>query len=175
MRWLRRRDVARSQEEETAVEPSTPVKVTGTTGRDGRVVQEPSETVVDGVVEIRDFVIEWGPLELDDPRLAGTVTVALNANVHKQRDSVEIVPQTLAIRIENEAGSWSGHGTSLSHGRGAIPPEEATNLDTILLTGAGAYSGLTAYLIVDGTREPPTVEGAIVAGGMPPYPDLPST
>ena len=58
--------------------------------------------------------------------------------------SIEIVPQALAFRIENEAGSWSGQGTSISHGRGAIPPAEATNLDTIVLTGAGAYAASKA-------------------------------
>jgi hypothetical protein len=78
------------------------------------------------------------------------------------------------MRIENAAGTWSGRGTSISRGRGAVPPDEAMNLDTILLTGAGAYRGLMAYLIVDGTQDPATVEGAIVAGEMPPFPELPS-
>jgi hypothetical protein len=100
--------------------------------------------------------------------------VALNANVHHESEAIEIVPQALAFRIENEAGSWSGQGTSISHGRGAIPPDEATNLDTIVLTGAGAYAGLMAYLIIDGTQDPATVKGAIVAGEMPPFPELPA-
>jgi hypothetical protein len=137
-------------------------------------VREPTETVVDGVREVRGFVIEWDSLQLDDPRLSGRVTVALNANAVEEQDGVEIVPQALSLHIENEWGSWTGRGTSLSRGRGSLAPDEATNLDTILLSGAGAYDGLSAYLIMDGTASPATVEGAIFAGGLPPFPDLPS-
>jgi hypothetical protein len=173
MRWFRKPDVA-SGEEKVAVEPSTPARVTGTTGKDGRVVKEPSETVIDGVMMVRDFVIEWGPLNVSDPRLAGTATVVLNADVHKESDAVDIVPHAIALRIENDGGSWSGHGTSISRGRGAVPSDEAMNLDTIVLTGAGAYAGLMAYLILDGTQDPATVDGAVLAGKMPPFPELPS-
>jgi hypothetical protein len=172
MRWFRKHDDV-DTEAEAASEPSTPARVTGTTGKDGKVIREPSEAVVEGVMQVRDFVIEWGPLEVDDPRLAGRATVVLNADVHEERDSIQIVPQAIALRIENEAGSWSGQGTSISRGRGAVPPAEALNLDTIVLTGAGAYEGLTAYLVVDGTQDPARVDGAIVAGSLPPYPILP--
>ena len=173
MRWFRKPDVV-SSEEETAVEPRTPARVTGTTGKDGRVVREPTETVVDGVMMVRDFVIEWGPLKVSDPRLAGAATVVLNATVHKESVAVDIVPQAIALRIENDRGSWSGHGTSISRGRGAVPSDEAMNLDTIVLTGAGAYAGLMAYLVVDGTQDPAVVDGAVLAGTMPPFPELPS-
>ena len=45
-------------------------------------------------------------------RLAPQVdAVALNANAHQEADGVEVVPQTLALRIQNEAGSWSGRAT----------------------------------------------------------------
>jgi hypothetical protein len=174
MRWLRRSHEASSQQEQiAAAEPLTPARVSGTTGKDGRVVQEPSETIVEGVSMVRDFVIEWGPLAVGDARLVGATTVVLNADVHTASDGVETVPQAIALRIENDAGSWSGQGTSISHGRGAMRPEEALNLDTIVLTGAGAYEGLLAYLVIDGTRDPARVDGAIVAGTMPPSPEVP--
>ena len=128
-----------AQEEEAAAEPSTPAKVTGTIGGEaGDLVQEPTENVVDGVLEIRGGVAEGDRFEMDDPRLTGTVTVAFNVDVHKESDFIDVVPAALALRLENEAGSWSGQGTGASHGGGTIPQEEALNLDTWVLTGAGA-------------------------------------
>ena len=153
MRWFGKPGAA-SSEDAVPVEPRTPGRLIGTTGKDGRVMKEPTESVIDGVTMVRDFVIEWGPLDVRDPRLAGTATVALNADLHRESDAVDIVPQALAIRIENDGGSWSGHGTSISRGRGAVRSDEALNLDTIILYGAGAYAGLMAYLIIDGTHDP---------------------
>lgn len=163
-----------SSDSETPSTPQTPTRVSGTAGRDGKVVREPTESMVAGVREVRGFVIEWDSLEVDDPRLSGRVTVALNANAHQEADGIEVVPQALSLRIENEDGTWFGSGTSLSRGRGMLAPDEATNLDTIVLTGMGAYEGLSAYLIMDGTASPATVEGAIFAGGLPPAPQLPA-
>jgi len=164
-----------AQDEEAAAEPSTPAKVAGTIDSEaGDLVQEPTDTVVDGVLEVRGGVAEGDRFEMDDPRLTGAVTLAFNLDVHKPSDFVDIMPAALALRIENEAGSWSGQGTGVFHGGGTIPQEEVFNLDTWLLTGAGAYEGLSAILIVDPTEDPPTVEGVIFAGEMPPFPELPA-
>lgn len=164
-----------AQSEQAAAEPSTPTKVTGTIdGAASDLTQEPTETVVDGVLEVRGGVAEGDRFEMDDPRLTGTVTLAFNVDVHKVSDFIDVVPVALALRLENEAGSWSGQGTGASHGGGEIPQDEAFQLDTWLLTGADAYEGLSAYLIVDPTEDPPTVEGVIFAGGMPPAPELPA-
>ena len=163
-----------AQEEEAATEAGTPAKVAGTiNGEAGEVVQEPTETVADGVLEVRGGIVEGDRFEMDDPRVTGTVTLAFNVDVHKESDFVDVVTGALALRLENEAGSWSGQGTGASHGGGGIPQEEALNLDTWVLTGAGEYEGLTAYLFVDPTEDPPAVEGVIVAGDMPPFPELP--
>ena len=40
-----------------------------------------------------------------------------------------------------------------------------------VLTGEGAYDGLSAYLVTDFTETPPMVQGAVFAGEMPPAPD----
>jgi hypothetical protein len=164
-----------AQDEEPAAEPGTPAKVEGTVGQGGDVVQEPTETVVDGVLEVRDLVFggEW-PLEMDDPRVTGSVTVAVNQDVHKVSDFVDVVSTAVNMRLENEAGSWSGQGTSIIHAGGTIDQEEVTDLLTLILTGTGDYEGLTTYLIVDWTEDPPAVEGAIFAGEIPPFPELPA-
>jgi hypothetical protein len=164
-----------AQEEEAAAEPSTPAKVTGTINTEASdLVQEPTETVVDGTLEVRDGVFAGDRFEMDDPRLTGTATGAFNVDVHKVSDFIDIVSQMMAGRIENEAGSWSGQGTSVFHGGATIPEDEAFQLDTWLLTGADAYEGLSAYLVVDGTEDSPTVEGVVFAGEMPPFPALPA-
>ena len=164
-----------AQDEEAAAEPSTPAKVAGTIDEEASdLVQEPTETVVDGMLEVRDGAFAGDRLEMDDPRLTGTITGAFNVDVHKASDFVDIVAQTFALRIENEAGSWSGQGTTVVHDGATVPEDEALRLDTLLLTGADAYEGLSAYLVVDGTEDPPTVEGVIFAGEMPPFPELPA-
>jgi hypothetical protein len=161
-----------AQEEEA--DPMAAAKVTGTIGEGGDLTQEPTENVVDGVLEVRGVVLEgdW-PIEMDDPRVTGSISVAINEDVHKVSDFEDVVARTLELRIENEAGSWTGQGAGVVHGGATIPQDEALNLDTHLLTGAGAYEGLSAYLIVDVTEDPMTVEGVIFAGEMPPFPELP--
>ena len=164
-----------AQEEEAAAEPSTPAKVAGTINEEASdLVQEPTETVVDGMLEVRGVVFTGDRFEMDDPRLTGTVTGAVNVDVHKVSDFEDVVLQTLEIRIENDDGSWSGQGTSIIHAGATIPEDEALQLDTLLLTGADAYGGLSAYLIVNGTEDPTTIEGVIFAGEMPPFPEPPA-
>jgi hypothetical protein len=163
-----------AQKDEAAAEPTTPAKVTGTYTPQGDVVQEPTETVVDGILEGRDWIVEAETIEMDDPRLSGSVTRMLNANVHKVNDFEDVVLETSFHRIENEAGSRSGQGTALVHGGAEISQDEATNLDTVMLTGEGAFVGLSAYLVFDWTEDPITVEGVAFAGGMPPFPVLPA-
>ena len=164
-----------AQEEEAAAEPSTPAKVAGTINEEASdLVQEPTETVVDGMLEVRGVVFTGDRFEMDDPRLTGTVTGAVNVDVHKVSDFEDVVLQTLEIRIENDDGSWSGQGTNLIHAGGAVPEEETIDLVTLPMTGAGAYEGLSAYLIVVGTEDPTTVEGVIYEGELPPFPELPA-
>jgi hypothetical protein len=164
-----------AQDEEAAAEPGTPARVTGTIDDTGNeLVQEPTETVVDGVLEVRGVIVEGDQFEMDDPRLTGTVTLAVNVDVHKVGDFEDIVAGSFALRLENEAGSWAGQGTSVGHNGAGMSQEEALGLDTWVLTGAGAYDGLSAILIVDPGGDQPTVEGVIFAGEMPPAPELPA-
>jgi len=163
-----------AQEEEAAAEPTTPTKVAGTIEGGGDVVQEPTETVVDGVLEVRDFVLVGDALEMDDPRLTGSISVTFSADVHKVNDFEDVVLETVEMRIDNDDGSWTGQGTSLLHDGAEIPDEDAINLGTLPMTGSGAYEGLSAYLFTDFTEDPPTVEGVIYEGELPPFPELPA-
>lgn len=162
-----------AQDEETAAEPGTPARVTGTIDDTGsETVQEPTEDVVDGAIGLRGLIVEGDQFEMDDPRLTGTVTLAMNFDFHSVNDQENVAAGSLALRLENEDGSWSGQGTSVGHGAAGMSPEEALGLDTWVLTGAGAYDGLSAILIVDTGGFPATVDGVIFAGEMPPAPEL---
>jgi hypothetical protein len=163
--------VAAQEEEAAAEEPTGTAYFTGTLITEGTVVVEPDENIVDGVLEVRGVVIEDEAIETSDPRMSGSLSRALNANVHKVSDFVDVVVEAATWRIENEHGSWSGQGGALIHGGGGIPRDEATNLDTILLTGEGAYEGLTAYVLADWTEDPVAVEGAVLVGELTPLPE----
>jgi hypothetical protein len=162
-----------AQEEEAAAEPSTPTKVAGTVAGRLKAVdfgQGATYTAVDGLVEVRGRFAEGFRFEMDDPRLTGPVTVAINKDLHNESEV-----WALGLRLENEAGSWSGQGTGVSPGfHPIVELNEVFTLDTFLLTGADAYEGLSAYLVVDGTEDSPTVEGVVFAGEMPPFPALPA-
>jgi hypothetical protein len=159
-----------AQEEEPSEHP-TPAWVTGTVGQGGAVVQEPTETPIDGGMQVRGMGFAGEPLEIDDPRLSGTLSRVFNTDTYDIATGEFVALQTFTFSVENDAGSWSGQGTALVHGGETIPREDATDMDTVfLLTGADAYEGLSAYLIIDWTADPIEVEGAIVQGEMPPFP-----
>ena len=164
-----------AQEEEATTEPTTPAKVSGTVGDEQpEILQEPTETVDDGMLEVRGVIWEGITVEFDDPRLTGTMTGILNEDVHKVSDFENVVLQAGQVRIDNDAGSWLGHGTAVIHAGAGMDDDEITDFDTWVFTGSGAYEGLTAYTLWDFTEDPTTVEGVIVAGEMPPFPELPA-
>ena len=91
-----------AQDEEAAVEPTTPVKVAGAIQGGGDVIQPPTETVVDDVLEVRGFYLTGDALEMDDPRMTGSISVTFNADVHRVSDFEEIVLETVEQRIDTD-------------------------------------------------------------------------
>ncbi len=130
------------------------------------LVAEPEDTVVDGVRQSRGALAEGAAIEASDPRVSGSLTMALNDDNHEVAQF-----RTLAWRIENDAGAWSGQGTELVHGDAT----GGSGTSTLVLTGEGAYEGHTLYLIMDASGEPPfSVEGAVFVGEAPPFPEVPA-
>ncbi|MGI9579226.1 MAG: hypothetical protein ACR2OH_13575 [Microthrixaceae bacterium] len=108
-------------------------------------------------------------IETSDPRLSGSLTREVNwAFLDANR---ELLAETHAWQVENANGSWAGEGTAIIHSAVGTSP---TSFVTVELTGAGGYDGLTAVALVDGTQNPPAVEGAIVAGELVPVTMLPA-
>jgi hypothetical protein len=108
---------------------------------------------------------EW---EASDPRLSGTSVFISNW----QRYGAANLQVDRTVRVvENDDGRWVGAGTDLWGGDGN------KNTETVILTGEGAYEGLTAYVIMAWNPPSPpqaTFDAAIFPGEMPPFPDLPA-
>ena len=103
---------------------------------------------------------EW-TFQASDPRLDGTATVAFNSE-----DYPMATLESLAIRVDNDEGSWVGTGrgiASMSWGDG----------QTYILSGEGPYEGLTAFLHVDIARQPGVIKGVIIEGELPSFPEPP--
>lgn len=117
---------------------------------------------------------EWNEcplgLEASDPRLTGEGSVR-NAGLPMPADEVFIVLVTQSLRIANEDGAWTGSGRLY-----AVPSEDAGAVGqdepTWVLTGEGAYEGLTAILRPDFSAEG-SFGGVIVEADLPAAPPMP--
>lgn len=154
---------------QTDTEAADPVAATFVTGKistaEQETVVEPVETTVDGVLQGRGLRDEGATIESNDPRLTGSITRVLNANVWQGTEFSYV--RSDQVRIENEAGSWSGPSTTIHHSGAGIPEDEETDLHTTLLTGEGDYEGLSAHLVTSDNA----FEGIIFAGEPPPFPE----
>lgn len=106
------------------------------------------------------------PFEASDPRISGTWTQV--ASIRKSPIDIEADIFALVwsgvVRIENEAGAWSGTFDGY-YGEDGV--RELYRLD-----GEDAYDGLTAVL--SWVEEGDTYDGVIIAGVPPEYPELPA-
>jgi hypothetical protein len=69
----------------------------------------------------------------------------------------------------NDGGSWTGvwNGIAIDAADGI----EQMEIDTIILTGHGAYEGLTGYILQEWSKEPVEVRGVIFPRDMPEVPE----
>ena len=128
-----------------------------------------TEETADDVTEGRGLVLIGDVMKVDDARLNGTVTRALNWTAQPSGDGGEVAFETNAWRIENAGGAWAGQGTAMAIGAS----ETYREVDTVVLEGTGDYDGLTANLLVEWTADGTDVQGAIFVGEAPPFPELP--
>lgn len=163
-------------QEDTDVDELTATSwVSGTAGDARQTTQGTDSPQGGGFIEHRGYIFGDSAIDTDDPRLNGSMTVVANGDeryLSGTAGSGELTDiQGLGVRITNDEGGWSGQGTALIHGNGSTL---TTDLDTIILAGQGAYEGLTAYLIIDNTSTPRTVEGTIFEGQITPLPEPPA-
>jgi len=110
---------------------------------------------------------EWNecPLSLDasDPRLSGEGSVR-NSGMPMQSDDEFVVLVDMSLRVANDEGAWTGGGLLY-----ALPTnEDAVGVDepTWVLSGEGAYDGLTAVLRAD--LGPDGSFAGVIVGAEPP-------
>lgn len=112
----------------------------------------------------------WFEWEASDPRLSGQVTVRDRTKTYPRGwQATGGAPPAAFVaaktyEVVSDGGRWVGSATGLD----LTEPEDIV-LDTVILSGKGAYEGLTAYLLVDGDPnwENPTFRGMLFPDAMP--------
>jgi hypothetical protein len=119
------------------------------------VTKEGTETVVGDVTRFRgQEMTDTG--SMNDPRLAGTNQITLNADFYGP-----VASEWGTSRLENADGAWEGTWAGASWNGG-----NATSVSGWLV-GSGAYAGYTYYFHVHGPSMPFQVEGIIFPGSPP--------
>ena len=102
----------------------------------------------------------WLRVEADDDRLDGTGSARYNSS--KYPYPLEL--QAGIYDFANEDGRWVGTYTAF------VEPTMGIDRDTVILSGEGAYEGLSAYLPIDWSGNSGSFIGAIFPGVMPTVP-----
>lgn len=142
----------------------------------GPVVQSGTEerivvSLPDGEMTIRQIRgVTYGQrlTDVSDPRLDGTLYQAWNEDAYTLRGD-EPGPSivTFTDRIENDEGAWQGSAEMLRF------PDDTSSVQ-LVMTGEGAYEGLTAIVAFDEFAEGCAVKGYIIDGNFP-APPVPQT
>jgi hypothetical protein len=125
-----------------------------------------------GYGAVYEFAIDWS-----DPRLPSLMRSTENWDFYSASDR-GVLPILGNVRLESPDGVWTGmdYGLmeELAEGQDGYPQ---TRL--MLLSGEGAYEGLSAVLErkyekdAPAVSDSPTFEGYILEGGLPPAPEAP--
>ena len=166
--------------------PQPPVEVTACFGPGPEVHRGTEEQVVvpvtDGdmtILQSRGFTYRQSLTSVSDPRLEGTLYQAVNQDDYTlpgDEPSAGISdsrPTGLAIatftnRIENDEGAWEGSAVQLDS------PDGTTYVAPLVMTGEGAYEGLTAIVGFVDIWNDCAVTGYIIDGSVP-APPTPQT
>ena len=121
-----------------------------------------SEALPEGKLAKRGDGWEFRDVELSDPRLAGTWLTIINEDHYATASGV----WTTARRIDNSEGSWLGHFVGYRDAHSGWHHQG-------ILTGTGAYEGLTAIVFMEDMGGTYDVHGMIFPGELPEAPEYP--
>ena len=133
--------------------------VTGAIGG-WREVSAGTVSTADGI-DRNSGVVHAAHWNTTDDRLSGEVTYN-GSWLHAANGDISV--QSGTYEVMNDAGSWLGDATA--YGSESL----GIDMDTIILTGHGAYEGLTAYVVLDFSK-PREISGVIFPGTMLPMAD----
>jgi hypothetical protein len=157
--------------------PQPPVEVTACIMPGPAVHAGTNERVVvplsDGemtIVRERDTTFRQVLYEVSDPRLEGTLYQAWAADVYTLPGNEAEGPVfvTFTDRIENDEGAWQGSSVILDF------PDGTGTWAPLVMTGEGAYEGLTAIVGFKLEDDECVVRGYIIEGAIP-APPVPQT
>jgi hypothetical protein len=146
-------------------EEQTATHVTGRviSGEWGGATSETAEGSIQHMLDMQAVrQVEWSV-----PRLPPTMTGRMNLDAH-WRETDAILPWASTHRLDGPDGAWTVTERGFMEADGAFA--------LLVLTGEGAYEGLSAMLVEvvseEITGDSPTIwEGYIFEGGLPPLPD----
>ncbi|MEX1295046.1 MAG: hypothetical protein AB1Z67_02635 [Candidatus Limnocylindrales bacterium] len=129
---------------------------------------EPTEAFpAEGLREMRGWSVVGVPIEMDDPRVSGLLTIAANGTGQDFENGFANI-ETRTYRLENDGGVWTGSGAQTI----AVGEDELLiELETALLTGEGDYDGLIAFFISTVADDERVFEIVVVEGELAPAPD----
>lgn len=144
---------------------ATTTHVTGVSSG-GQTLAEgtPGDTAFGVRGAVYEHVIDWS-----DPRLPNVLRFSENYDVHLTGDDPgAVISVVSSVRLEGPEGSWSGFEYGLIEELEA----ERTSTRLIVLSGAGAYEGMSAMLTHGGTDyAKPVFDGYIFEAEMTPLPE----
>jgi len=129
-------------------------------------VEPQEESPAEGLRQMSGWSIVGVPIEMDDPRVSGQLTVVANVTGQDFENGFANI-ETRTYRLENDGGVWTGAGTSAL----AVTEDEALlDMESAVLVGEGEYDGLMAFLFAefaDGNR---SFEAVVIEGTPAPAP-----
>lgn len=128
----------------------------------------PTTTSTGGVWRDRGTRCEGQVVTMSDPRLSATSVAEWNQDTHHAAvaDGGAFIVQAGTYDLQNAGGSWFCRYTALAKGVASTGSEAETST----CVGSGSYAGLSAMLVMDWTKSPVTISGAIFPGEFPPAP-----
>ena len=126
-----------------------------------------SSITIDGVTMIRDITFSCQRVEASDSRLSGDNVYVGNWDGYDE-DGFQI--EAANWTLTNADGSWIGTNTALIIHGAEEGDDDVLSMETVTLTGQGAYEGLTAHLYLDWSQDPVSFHGAIFPGEMVAFP-----
>ena len=160
-------------QDEEAAGPMAPVFFSWTIDQasEPEFVEGAVDASVPGVTTARGNTVTGVRIEAEDPRASGVSTIFLNEDIYDVAATGEIIGvTTIARRITNDDGSWSGTGNEAIYLDTAAdaPP---TGVQFATLTGEGGYEGLTLILFEFRGEQ---LGWIVPTGDVPPIPELPA-
>lgn len=129
-------------------------------------VEPQEESPAEGLRQMSGWSVVGVPIEMDDPRVSGQLTVVANGTGQDFENGFANI-ETRTYRLENDGGVWTGAGTSAL----AVTEDEALlDMETAVLVGEGEYDGLMAFLFAEFVDDNRSFEAIVIEGTPAPAP-----